>query len=264
MIASAMERIEREVVSATTAPPAKTRLWGRRGRLGILGVVLAASFVTVGLVGRWAHYRYGHIVDGNATVRSLVTKIGARLDGVVASVEVGASQRVRQGDLLARLDDRLFRALVAQERFRLQAAIQALQVEKMGIEHERRRLAMDVARADADLEAAVAQVQAAESEHDRWEKEYAWIAALKSSGATSSKETADVVAALATANGLATAARARRQSAGIECRTANIEQEGLRVRESRLAVLESQVEVARSALVAAQADLDATFIRAPG
>ncbi len=261
---------ELETLSAELANEATTERQAPRGRRGprwiraaTCSVILPASLVVAGLLVRWAAYRHRHVICDDASVMVLVTNVGARLEGVVMGVEVRPGQRVRAGDILARFDDRYYRAIADRARSQLESAIGQVEAERIDIEHKQEGLAIEALRAAADREAAAAELHAAQAETERWEKEHDWLSQLSSKGAASAGELNDAVANLGKAGALDAAARARHEAAELACRQAEHERDGLRVRSAQLKVLESQIEVARAALEAAEADVAATLIRAP-
>src|SRR5262249_38908781 len=80
---------------------------------------------------------------------------------------------------------------------------------------------------------------------------------------TSPSEMDQRTATLKTAQAAVGTAKARRDSAEIARQNAVVLLEAISSRVARLKVLEAQVDVFRSVLEAAEADLDATYIRAP-
>lgn len=89
----------------------------------------------------------------NAYIRGRVTSIAPQLSGYLSEVDVQDFQQVRRGDLIARIDDRIFRQKLAQAEAGLAAARAALAVAEQTV-----RSAEAVQRAD---EAAVASARAA-------------------------------------------------------------------------------------------------------
>ena len=102
----------------------------------------------------------------NAYVRGRVTSIAPQLSGYLSEVDVQDFQQVQQGDLVARIDDRIFRQKLAQAEAGLEAAHAAFAVAEQNV-----RSAEAVRRADeAALASARAGLATAESDLTRAEE----------------------------------------------------------------------------------------------
>jgi multidrug resistance efflux pump len=202
-------------------------------------------------------------VTHNASVNVDATQVGARIDGQVSNLKVAVGQRVAKGEVLGRLEDLHLVARATQAQAELQRAFDELDVDQISIEHERRRLEVQIVRAKDGLDVAAAEVEAAESKSLQLKSEHTRVAQLVSAGIASVSRLDETTAQRDVALASAVAARARQQAAKGVYRAAVVELDGLDVRTSRLRLPRSQVEVARSALTGAQAYVDATYIRAP-
>jgi multidrug resistance efflux pump len=178
-------------------------------------------------------------------------------------VEVDAGDPVQTGQVLARLDDRHLQARVQRARSELDETVRAVEVERLAIAHERRRLEAEFTEASARAASSAARLEAAQSRAQNASREYERIAELFQSGTTSREEVSDAEFKARTTEALATAAEAGLEAARAAELAARLEQEGLSVREAGLAVLDAKVESARGALAVAQANLEAAVIRAP-
>jgi multidrug resistance efflux pump len=148
-------------------------------------------------------------------------------------------------------------------RAELKSATNELESEKMGIERSRRRLSLEVERLNGARKKAVGEREAQKSSLARLQKEYERTAALIKTGAAAVSELDRTAGDRDRAQGLVDAATGSLEAADSNQEKAMNELEGLRVREARLPVLESQIEMARARVAAAEADLEATVIRAP-
>lgn len=102
----------------------------------------------------------------NAYVRGRVTSIAPQLSGYLSEVDVHDFQQVTQGDLIARIDDRVWRQKLAQAEAGLAAARAALAVGEQNV-----RSAEAVRRAnEAALASARAALASAESDNRRAEE----------------------------------------------------------------------------------------------
>ena len=98
---------------------------GRRSALGIGAVVLVLAAVFAFRSGREDDYRYltakvqrGDLrdsVDATGTVNAVITvQVGSQVSGTISSLSADFNSRVREGDILARIDPRLFEGALQQ------------------------------------------------------------------------------------------------------------------------------------------------------
>ena len=232
-------------------------------RLLVVVVILLATAAVVAIAVPWGRYRYNHIVLSEATVKGTVAKLGVRLEGRIKSVEVEPGQRVSRGDVLLRMEDRHLEAARERARAELASASKDLESERMGIAQQRRKLTIEIERANASRKKAAGELEAVRSNLEKSEKQYKRFAELFKGGSASASELEKFVGDRDRAQGQLYAAEAVTESAEANYQKANNELEGLQVRESHLGVLESQIEIAGSKVTAADVDLDAAIIRAP-
>src|SRR5688572_12196654 len=87
-----------------------------------IGLLLCLGAVVVVAAGwTWAH-SHGEESTDNAYVRRDVTSLALKVAGYVTAVEVEDNQSVRTGDVLFRIDDRDYRAKLAQATANVEAA----------------------------------------------------------------------------------------------------------------------------------------------
>jgi membrane fusion protein (multidrug efflux system) len=223
-------------------------------------------FATVGLLlvaETWLVYRAEHTVVSNAMVKGRVHRIGARIDGQVKSVEVQSGEHVSTDQVLIRLEDAHLRAALQEAQSELAAQQKRHDAEKLAIEHERRRLPLEVERCDSVYRAAAGEVEAAVSNQEKHEREFTRIQALVKSGIASASDLDRIQAERDNARALVKAAQANLAATESNCRVARVQVDGLRVREAGLDVFAAEVERARQHLSLAAADLGASVIRAP-
>jgi len=228
--------------------------------------MLVVSLLTVGALAiaiPWVSYRLGYVVLSEAAVKGTVTKIGGRIEGRIKSIEVQPGQRITKGEVLLRLEDRHLQAALDRARAEEQSATRELQSEKMGIEQSRRRLKWEIDRINGARKKATGELEAQKSSLEKLQKGYDRIATLIKTGAAASVEMDRITGDRDRAQGLVEAATGILESAESNYQKSLNELEGLQVRETHLSVLESQVEMARARVAVAQADLEATVIRAP-
>lgn len=227
---------------------------------GIAGLLTVAGLA---LVGSWIWYRLDHAVVRNATVKGRVHRIGPRIEGQVAAIAVVPGQQVRRGELLVRMESSRFLANLGQAHSELQSAMRRHEAEKLAIEHEARRLEVELERCNSLSEAASAEVEAAMSMQEKWGREYSRVEALVAQNVASSSELEKVTAERDQAVATAKISLGNLAAAEATCRSAHLQIDALKVREAGLEVLSAEVERCRQRVAAAESDLDATVLRAP-
>jgi len=237
--------------------------WRRTRRYVLPAVIGAVALSVLVPLVLWARYRITYVVSRNAIVKGTIANVGAQLDGVVTSVEVDAGQRVHAGQLMARFEDHHLQAAVQRAQSRLDKAVSELDVERLAIVQERRRLGSLVNEASARSAAAAAQVDAAESQADDAKTKYELRQSLAQGGVIPQEELRTAEAAMRTADALGHSARAEKKATAAAQQLAEVESEGLAVREQHLVVMEAEVAALRAELSLAEADLKAAWIRAP-
>ncbi|HZV66907.1 MAG TPA: HlyD family secretion protein [Telluria sp.] len=226
------------------ALPAPTQP-GRRARwsagAGFAAVALAGVLVVL-YAWRLPPFTSPVISTENALVRGQVTIIGTQLSGYVTEVRVQDFQNVKQGELLALIDQRTFQQRYDQASAQLQAQRAAL----ANWTQQRGSAAASIASGQAVL--ANADAQAAKARAD-----LARVNQLAADGSLSVREQDQSKAAAA--QGTAAVSQAR---AGLEIARQNLESVVV-----NRAALEAAVANAEAALKAATIDLDNTRITAP-
>jgi membrane fusion protein (multidrug efflux system) len=226
----------------------------------IVGVITLLGLISIA---SWGGYRLRHTVVNNATVKGRVHKIGARIDGQIQSVEVQPGERVARGQVLIRLVDDQFQAALREARAELVSAQKRVAAERLAIEHERRRLAVEVERCEALSKSLSGTHAAASSTRDKWDIEFERVMVLIQSNVASPSERDAIRAERDSARATVDATAASLAAAQSDCRLALLQIEALRVREANLEVLGAEEELARQRVATREADLAATVIRAP-
>lgn len=232
-------------------------------RVGVIGVVVLVTLTAMAIGARWVYYRYQHVVLGEATIKGTITKVGARIDGRVQTIEVELGQIVTRGQVLLRLEDRHLQAALDRAQAELVSANLDLETEKMAIEQLRRRLTLEVERLNGQRKKAKGELEAQQSSLARLEKQFDRISMLLTKGAAATNELDKVTGDRDRAQGFVNAATGVLEASESNYEKASAELEGLVVREARLKVLESNIIVAKAKLAGAEADMESTVIRAP-
>lgn len=207
-----------------------------------LGVVLGLAAVVLATAG-WAWFRTsGEASTDNAYIRGDVTALAPKVGGYVTEVEVDDNQAVRTGDVLFRIDDRDYRARLANA----EANVAAAQARLVNIDAEMQLQHALIRQAEAQRRAAVAELELATRASDRRRQ-------LIRSSAVSQAQVDE-----------SDTARSRAE-AGLSAASATVE-----AQQQRIAVLTAQRGAAVAAVAQAEAardlariDLDSTVVRAP-
>jgi multidrug resistance efflux pump len=227
------------------AAPAPTG-WAppRSGRLGTVITLLVAVVGILVVLYAWRLPPFTSAIEStdNAYVRGQTTVVSPQTSGYVAEVPVQDFQRVRAGDVLARIDDRIYRQRVEQARATLAGQVAAL------ANSAQTRLSREatVASQLAAVTNAKAQLARAKADMDR-------VDALVKEGSISLRERDQTRASLRQAQAAVEQARAAAEIARQDVRSVTVNRAGL----------EAAVEGARAALQLAEIDLSNTVIRAP-
>lgn len=228
-----MNTLEEPVATGDSTRP------DNRKRIGIVLCIVALAVLATG----WAIARSSSATyTDNAYVRGDVTSLAAKVAGYVVAVEVEDNQRVQAGEVLFRIDDRDYRAQLAQAEANLKAAEASL----ANVEAQTQLQRAQIREAEASVQSALAQRGLANKTHERSRKLIVFSAVSQSvvdqTDAARSSAQATVAAASAT----------------------------LEAQQQRIAVLMAQRESALATIAQAQSardlarlDLEHTVVRAP-
>lgn len=207
--------------------------------LAVAAIALAAA----GIGGwRWAtEWRHWQTTD-DAYVEGDITNMAPKVSAHVVQVAVADNQTVRAGEVLVRLDDRDFKARVAEARALVAARRAALAQldDKVAVQQA------TLAQAGASIASAQADLARSRADLERTQRlvreDYVSRQRFDTQAAEAAKAEAGVKGSSAQALG------AKRQMA---------------VLEAERDITQAQLEQAQAQLAVAEADLDATVIRAP-
>lgn len=209
--------------SARQGAPRGLRRLARRPWL-VAVIVIAAVAAVAAAIAWWLHARHFESTD-DAFIDARTIPISSQVAGMVSEVDVTDNQRVKSGTVLARIDDAIYRAQLAQA---------AAQVEQ--------------ARANiANLDAQI------DSQHARIDQANKQVAEAKAALAFSQQEYARYSDLVKT--GAGTQQRAQQASSDLAQKQASYAgaEANATAAEKQLAVLESQRQAADAALKAAEA-----------
>ncbi|WDY60449.1 HlyD family secretion protein [Pseudomonas sp. PSKL.D1] len=207
-----------------------------------LGMLLCFGALAVLAVGGYLAWSGADTSTDNAYVRGDVTAIAAKVPGYVTEVAVADNQRVQAGDVLFRIDDRDYRAHLAQA----EANVQAAEARLANVDAETRLQGAQIRQADARLQSAVAERNLASKTHERNRKLIAFNAVSQSLVDQTYAARTDAEASVA-----ATSA------------TRDAEQQRLLVLQAQRQAALAAIEQAQAARELAMIDLEHTQVRAP-
>ncbi|MCW2380545.1 MULTISPECIES: HlyD family secretion protein [unclassified Sphingobium] len=209
--------------------------------------LLAVLFIVVGILivlYAWGLPPFSSDVQttDNAYVRGQTTVIAPQVNGYVVEVQVQDYEQVRKGQVLARIDDRIYRQRVAQAQAQL--AMQRANLSNSS---------QSEASSQAQLAGQAASVANAKAQLARAQADMRRVNDLVSQGSVSLRERDQTLAALRQAEAAVLQAQAQQQVASEQVRTVTVGRGGLR----------ANVDAAQAALRLAEIDLANTIIRAP-
>ena len=147
---------------ATGTPAARPSRSRRRALLAAAALAVLAGGGYFGY-GWWTTGRFLEETD-DAYVQADMVAVSSRVAGQVAEVPAADNQRVRKGDVLARLDDRDLQAAQAQAR----ADVAAAEADIQSLQAQLRLQDSTIAAADADIASADASAAYAKFEFNRY------------------------------------------------------------------------------------------------
>src|SRR5689334_10431068 len=140
-------------------------------RLGRKGLALSCAALLIGLGAAWyGHERWtvGRFIEStdDAYVGGDITVIAPKVSGFIVAVAVADNQPVHAGDLLLRLDDRDYRAVLA----KAEGAVAAAQATLANLDANRRLQEAVIAQVGAEVTAADAEVARAQFDVERYRR----------------------------------------------------------------------------------------------
>jgi multidrug resistance efflux pump len=229
---------------STDAPPSSWRP-PANSRTTVFVIVAVALCAVLAILYAWRLPPFAGWSEktDNAYVRGRVTIISPQVSGYVTKVAVQDFAEVKAGQVLATIDDRIYRARVAQA----EANVAAQQAALANSSQAQRSREVAIDSQNAGIANAQAQLVRAQADMRR-------ARLLVADGSISTREFDQTRAALLAAQATVQQARASRAIGTQDVRTVVVGRGGL----------EAAVEAAKAQLRLAQIDLDNTVIRAPG
>jgi multidrug resistance efflux pump len=215
-----------------------------------------AGVLTILYAWRLPPFRNGVEATENAYVRGLVTVIAPKVDGYVAEVLVQDFANVKTGQVLVRLDDRIYEQRLAQARSNLAAQ----ETNLANVAQARLARAANVAGTEAAIATGEAQLVNASEQLSRARADHGRSELLVKKGFVSERERDRTESVLNQAEATQKVALATIRQATASRAAAR--EDLVAVQVNRRAI-EANVEAARAAVRLAEIDLENTRIRAP-
>ncbi len=226
-------------------------------------IAVGILLVLIVILWSWVRYHSQHVLSHNAVVRSQITEVGTRFNGMLAATEVGEGEHVRAGQVLARLVDQHIDAEVQMIQAQIEGLEREIKLEQSTIEYERLRRTTQIQESIARLAAADAEVAAAKSRADEAHSFYKARLEMLNRQLISRDSMRQAEAEHRTALALVNAVQANKAAALSAKQNVSLELDSLDLRVQHLEVLDSNLRAAKAQLKRAQADLEGTLIRAP-
>jgi membrane fusion protein (multidrug efflux system) len=222
--------------------PARDR---RRRRLRLIALGVFGALLLIAAIGYgWYWFTVGRYFQStdDAYTEADSTSISPQVSGTIAALLVTDNQQVKAGDLLARIDDRSFRAAVDQA----QADVASAEAQIASLAAQRNLQQSQITQAEADVSSAQANLTFAQQNYDRY-------SALVRTGAGTRQAAQQAEANLRTE----TAALQHNQAVLAAAR------KQLEVLTTQQAAAEASLEHAKAVLETARINLGYTLVRAP-
>src|SRR5262245_48211535 len=216
----------------------------------------AAGALTILYTWHLPPFRNGVEATENAYVRGLVTVIAPKVDGYVAEVLVQDFASVKAGQVLVRLDDRIYEQRLAQARSNLAAQ----ETNLANVVQARLAREANVAGTEAAIATGEAQLVNANEQLSRARSDHGRSELLVKKGFVSERERERTESVLNQAEATQKVALATIRQANASRAAAR--EDLVAVQVNRRAI-EANVEAARAAVRLAEIDLENTRIRAP-
>lgn len=229
-------------VQAEEPPPSGWRPDRSRKQLLLFGGIILVGALAILYAWGLPPFRPASQSTDNAYVRGQTTIIAPQVGGYVTAVLVQDFERVKAGQILVTIDDRIYRQRVAQG----SASIAAQSANLSNSEQSRRSAEAQVQLQEASIGNAKAQLARAQADMRR-------VNELVDAGSVSLRERDQTLAALRQAEAAVRQAEAQRQIALEQVRSVGVGRGGL----------EAGVANAEAARGLADIDLQNTIIRAP-
>lgn len=230
-----------EVGEPAVAPPPKTIKPTTRVVIAMAVIFVLGALIVLYAWRLWPFTSDERITE-NAYVRGQITAMAPQVNGYIVEVKVRDFAHVKRGELLMRIDDRIYRQ-------QLDQALAQLRVARAELDNWEQTVAQN----RATLRTRIADRQQAQSELNRAQADLARVSELAQRGSVSLRERDQVRASELAAEAGVTRAEANIESQEQTIKSTQVSRESL---EGRVQQAQAQVDLARI-------NLANTLIRAP-
>ncbi len=239
---------------------------GKRLRSWLAGLAILGAAVGVGVLYQRsvaAHSLPDGLLQLNGRIEGDDVTVSSKVPGRLQVLVVREGADVHAGDTIAKLDDGVARARLAQAIASRDVAIARLDAARADLVLLRKEVPISIASADAALRGSQASLEQALSQEAQAAREKQRVASLLLSGSLDSQSGERAVLAHDTAVQASTAAGAARDKAATALREARLGPDQVRAKEAEVAALDASARQAQALIDEAQTSLDDLTIKAP-
>lgn len=225
----------------------------RKKRILILGTV--ASLIVIIILSLWIS-GMGHEKTDNAQVDAMITPVRNIVQGFVADIKFTDNQAVKKGDILIVIDDKDYKAKLAQAEAALESAKAQLEIAKSGATVAE----MNASASSLNSQAAKDNIAATQARYSKNEKELARIQKMLADGAATQQQLEAVKAEYESSKAQYEMLKKQYEAASSQAMGAQTQAEAQKSQINLAAALVKQRE---AEMQLAQTQLDNTMIKAP-
>lgn len=222
-------------------------------KMMILGTV--ASVIVIIVLYIWIS-GMGHEKTDNAQVDAMITPVRAIVQGFVNEVKFTDNQMVKKGDVLIVIDDKDFKAKVAQADAALESAKAQLDIAKTGVTTAN----LNASASSLTSQAAKDNITTAAARFSKNEKEMARVEKMLKDGAATQQQLESTKAEFETSKAQLEMLKKQYEASSSQASGAQSQAEG---QKSQIVLAQAIVKQREAELALAQTQLDNTIIKAP-
>lgn len=245
---------------APAAPPAAPK---RKPPVMVIGIVLVA-FIIGGYFGaRWWMHRQAFVGTDDAQVAADLVSVSSRVPGRLAELSVDEGDAVKAGQVIAKLDDKDFKAQAAQAETALAVAKSNLAASQTGVSLQSSTSSAQIAQADAGVATAQANLTRARADAGKASDDLTRTEKLFAVGGISRRDLDAARAMAATNNAAVASAIGQLRSAQENANLARASAQQVEIKKGSVETVQAQIKQAEAALATAHLQLEHTVITAP-
>jgi len=248
-----MEQTETHESAEAKAKKAEKKARKKKKRMIILGSVGGA--IALLIIGMWVS-SIGHESTDNAQLDAMITPVRSIVAGYVTDIRFEDNQQVKKGQLLMTIDDKDYKAKVAQAEAALESAKAQLEIAKSGATSADLNATASVLNSQAAKE----NISTAQARLTKADKELARIEKMLKDGASTQQQFESAKAEAETARAQYEMLRKQYEASSSQAVGAQTQAQG---QKSQIAYAAAMVKQREAELQLAQTQLDNTQITAP-